>query len=127
MTVKTLLLKQNFLIDINVEINGDIIFQTSVYDPCNKTAEVDPIEVLEPSSSNDSIEVVFEEDDPQSSTLDGDLSQNEDADLDCRRKRSSGLRMESLRRPSFRVVPAKVKYETLGKRVRVPLATPERR
>ena len=26
-------LKLNFLIDINVEINGDIIFQTSVYDP----------------------------------------------------------------------------------------------
>ena len=24
----------NLLIDINVEINGDIIFQTSVYDPC---------------------------------------------------------------------------------------------
>ena len=33
MTVYTLLLKQNFLIDINVEINEDIIFQTSVYDP----------------------------------------------------------------------------------------------
>ena len=32
---KTLFRKTKFFIDINVEINGDIIFQTSVYDPCN--------------------------------------------------------------------------------------------
>jgi len=34
------------LIDINVEINGDIIFQTSVYDPCIYTKMLSKIEFI---------------------------------------------------------------------------------
>jgi len=87
-----------------------------------EVVEVDPIEVLETSSCNDSVvELVKEEDDGQL------LSPSEASHPHLQKKRRSTLSMESLRRPSFKVVPAKVKYESLGEKVHIPLATPERR
>ena len=63
-----------------------------------EVVEVDPIEVLEGSSFNDSVvELVHEEDDGQSQ------SQSDTSDLDLQRKQKKTPSSESLRRPSFKV------------------------
>jgi len=91
--------------------------------------EEDPFEVLEASSINDSVvELVQEEDSGQ--LLEEERSQCEASDLvdlEKKQKNTPSFNLERLRRPSFKVVPAKVKYETLGEMVHVPMATPERR
>jgi len=85
-----------------------------------EVVEMDPIEVLETSSCNNSVvELVHEEDDGRLPAL------SEASHLDLQKKQRNTL--ESLRRPFFKVVPAKVKYESLGEKVHIPIATPERR
>ena len=73
-----------------------------------EVVEVDPIEVLETSSCNDSVvELVQEEDDGQL------LSPSETSHLHLQKKRRSTLSMESLRRPSFKVVQVNVKLNCI--------------
>ena len=68
-----------------------------------EVVEVDPFEVLETSSGNDSVvELDHEEDDGQL------LSR-----LDLQKRRKITLSMESLRRPSFKVVQVNVKLTGL--------------
>lgn len=98
--------------------------QESEQEDVEEVVEVDPIEVLETSSCNDSVVELVEEDVEDYGHL---LSPSDASHLDLRKKRRNTLSMECLRRPSFKVVPAKVKYEGLGEKVHIPLPTPERR
>ena len=73
-----------------------------------EVVERDPIEVLETSSCNDSVvELVHEEDDGQL------LSPSEPSHLHLQKKRRNALSMESLRRPSFKVVQVNVKLNCI--------------
>ena len=82
-------------------------------DQDNEVVEVDPFEVLEADSINDSVvELVLEEGDGQLSNPDEELSQSEASDLynlQKRQKKDSSL--ENWRRPSFKVV----QFENLSK------------
>jgi len=87
-------------------------------------------EVLETNTCDFSVEVLSEEDCMESSSghWQGDeLSEKRDCDLHPRKSPRDALRMERWRWPSFKVVPASVKYQALGEKIYVPLSSPERR
>ena len=87
-------------------------------------------EVLETNTCDFSVEELSEDDCLESSSghWQGDeLSEREDFDLHPRKRPRDASRMERWRWPSFKVVPASVKYQALGEKIYVPLSSPERR